>query len=152
VRAGRRGFSLIEMMVVVLVASILAGIGLLKYIDLRNTALTASLAGDVRSVQVAALNYYADFETWPPEAAAGQVPVGLAPYLPGGLTQSFVRPSYTLDYQSLVVDGDPMVAVAVSAGQPALLARFIATYGNRTPFFVMNGVLTYLIAGPGGTF
>lgn len=150
--AGRRGFTLIELLVVVLVIAILSGIGLLKYIDVRNTARTASLAGDVRAVQVGVLQYYADFEQWPAETGAGLVPAGLGPYLPGGLNQSFDRTEYVLDYQNLTVAGTPLIAVAITSADARLLAKFIATFAGRTPFFLSGGTLTYLIAGPGGTF
>lgn len=148
----RQGFSLIEVLVVVLVVGILAGIGLLKYIDVRNAARTAALASDVRAIQIAALHYYADFEQWPAESAPGQVPAGLGPYLPGGLNQSFDRPEYTLDYQNLTASGEPLIGVAVHSADPRLLAKFIATFAHRTPFFLAGGTLTYLIAGPGGVF
>ena len=79
------------MLVVMVVIGLLATIAVLKYIDVRNTARTAALTGDFRAVTVAVMNYYADHEVWPPETGAGQVPAGLASYLPGALTQSFDR-------------------------------------------------------------
>src|SRR5690606_22591140 len=79
----RRGFTLIEMLMVMVILGLLSALGLLKNIDLRATARTAALAADFRSVTVAALNHYADKDEWPPETGAGAVPAGLAPYLPG---------------------------------------------------------------------
>lgn len=148
----RRGFTLVELMVVVLVLAVLAGIGLLKYVDLRATARTASLAGDVRAIQMAAVNYFADFEQWPPEAAPGAVPTGLTGYLPGDLASSLDRQVYVLDFQNLVIGGEPLIGVAVTSTDARLVAKFIATFGSRAPYFLNGGTLTYLIAGPGGFF
>jgi prepilin-type N-terminal cleavage/methylation domain-containing protein len=145
----RPGFTIVELLVVIVVLSVLAGLGLLKYIDLRNTARTASLVADVRAVTVGAFGYYADYATWPPEAAAGQVPVGLQPYLGGELSVSFDRVFYQLDFENIDLGGTPMVGVAVHSADPQLLAKFIATYANRGPFFLNGGVLTYVIAAPG---
>ena len=71
---GRRGFTMIELLTVILVIAVLAGISLLKFLDLRNTARAAEVVGDFRTVMVAAYNYHADNETWPPESPAGAPP------------------------------------------------------------------------------
>jgi prepilin-type N-terminal cleavage/methylation domain-containing protein len=144
-----RGFTLIEMLMVLVVAALLAGLGLLKYIDMRATARTTSLAGDVRAIQAAAFAYFADFEQFPPDAAAGAVPTGLAPYLPGGLSTSFNRTFYVLDYQHFAFGFQPpLVGVAVTTTDAKLLAKLIATFAGRGPFYMVGGQLTYLIAGP----
>lgn len=145
----RRGFTLIEMLVVLVVLAILAGLGLLKYIDIRASARTASLADDVRNIHVASLAYFADFETWPPDAGTGAVPTGLATYLPGPLAGSLDRTHYVLDFQNVMVSGEPLVSVAITSTDSRVLAKFITTFGGRTPFYMNGGTLTYVIAGPG---
>ena len=42
----RRGFTLLELMVVVIFIALLAGIAVLKYIDMRNAAIAAGNSGD----------------------------------------------------------------------------------------------------------
>jgi len=137
---------------VMIVLGLLAAIALLKYIDLRNTARTAALAGDFRAVTVAVVNYYADHEVWPPESAPGQVPTGLAGYLPGGLNDTFDRPEYSLDYENLSVDPIPLIGVSVVSTDSRLMAKFVQTFSTKAPFFLNGGKLTYLIHGPGGFF
>jgi prepilin-type N-terminal cleavage/methylation domain-containing protein len=148
----RSGFTLVELLVVMIILGLLSSIALLKYVDLRATARTAALTGDFRSVTVAALNYYSDKEQWPPEAGAGMVPGGLESYLPGGLNASFTRPEYVLDYDNQSVSGSQLISIAVTTPDPRLMAKLIATFTNRAPFYVTGSTLSYLIAGPGGVF
>jgi prepilin-type N-terminal cleavage/methylation domain-containing protein len=149
----KRGFTLIELMVVVIVLGVLSGIGLLKYIDMRNAALATQMSQELRAVTVASLNYYADLEQWPPDAGAGAVPAGLGPLLPGQLSTSFDRGQYILDYEAI---GDPtsgyLIAVSVSTTDTRLFAKFVQYLGTKAPFSVAGNTLTYLIAGPGGVF
>lgn len=151
-----RGFTLIELLMVVIILGILAGIGLLKYIDLRNAAVAAQMAQELRAIQVAAFNYHADKEDWPPESGAGAVPLGLGPLLPGQLAGSFDRVDYLLDYENFGDAGGEggaiIIGVAVTAPDPRLFAKFVQYLGNKAPFFVSGSKLTYLIAGPGGIF
>lgn len=148
----RAGFTLIELLVVMIIIGLLASIALLKVVDLRANARTAALTGDFRSVTVAALNYYADHEVWPPDAGAGFVPSGLGSYLPGGLNTSFTRPEYVLDYDNQAVGGSPLVSISVTTSDPRLMAKMITSFTNRGPFYVTGSTLSYLIAGPGGVF
>jgi prepilin-type N-terminal cleavage/methylation domain-containing protein len=149
----RRGFTLIELLIVVLVLSILAGIALLKYIDLRNTALAAQVAEEMRAVQVAAMNYYADHEDWPPETGPGITPPGLAPLLPGQLSVSFDRGKYMLDYENFGSGApDVVIGIAATSSDPQLFAKLVQYLGKGSPFFVSGSKVTYLIAGPGGVF
>ena len=147
-----RGFTLVEMLMVMIVLGVLAGLGLLKYIDLRNTARTAALSADVRAIQIGAINYYADHEGWPPEAGPGQVPVGLEKYLAGGLAASFDRDYYVLDYESIMIGTEPLIGIAVESADSRLLAKFIASFVGKSPFIMVGGRLTYFISGPGGMF
>ena len=145
---GRRGFTLVEMLTVMIFIGVLAGIALLKYIDLRNTARTSSLAGDVRAVTVAVFSYYGDKDLWPAEVGAGTVPVGLEPYLPGELSQSFDRGFYALDYENIfTTPTQPIIGVSVTSTDVRLMAKFIDSFASKYPFFMNGGKLTFLIVG-----
>ena len=149
-KRNRRGFTLIELLVVMLVLAILASIAMLKYIDLRNSALAAQVTQELRAVQIAAFNYYADKEVWPAEVAGGAVPTGLGPLLPGQLATSFDRGKYLLDYENFG-SGAPqiVIGVAITTSDPKLFAKLVQYLGSQSPFFVAGNRLTYLIAGPG---
>lgn len=145
----RRGFTMVELLTVIIVIAVLAGIALLKYIDLRNTARAAEVAGDFRAVMVAAYNYQSDNEAWPPDGATGATPPALAPYLPGGFR--FTKPEYTLDYENLGVGGGAyVIGVTVTSPNADLMARLIRNLGTKFPYFAAGGTLTYIISEKGG--
>ena len=87
----RRGFTFIEVLVVMIVMSILATHAVLKYVDLRHRALSSSATADLQAVRLAAYSAWYEHSTWPADAGAGTVPPALTPYLPGGFT--FSRPA-----------------------------------------------------------
>ncbi len=151
----RSGFTLVELLVVIIVLSVLAGIAVMKYIDLRNAALAAQMAQEVRGIQIAAFNYYADKEVWPPSAGTGAVPAGLGPLLPGQLAGSFDRDNYEFTFENFGGDGDNrdmIVGVTITTDDEKLFNKFVRYLGNQAPFFVSGSKITYLIAGPGGGF
>lgn len=148
-RRNQRGFTLIELMTVVIVLSLLAAIALLKFQDLRNSARAAEVSGDIRVVTVAAYNYYADFQDWPPDGGVGVIPPALAPYLPGGF--QFSKPTHQIDFDNLGLGGGAyMIGVTISTGDADLMNKLIRNLGTKSPFFVAGGTLTYVIIGPDG--
>jgi prepilin-type N-terminal cleavage/methylation domain-containing protein len=88
------GFTLIEMMIVVVILSILAGILLPKTRDFRRRAIAAKAVGAMSVARTAAYQYNEATGGWPPSAGRGQVPAGLATYLPAGF--SFAVPEFDL--------------------------------------------------------
>lgn len=144
----RRGFTLIELLVVVIILSLLALLGILRFADLRNTARTTHVSGDIRTITVGAYNYYADNQEWPPEAGAGTTPAGLAPYLPGF---SFDKPEYTLDWDNFGVGGsDFMVGITITTSDASFMQKLERTLGKTYPYFKSGGSLTYIIVDMSG--
>jgi len=149
----RRGFTLIELMIVMLVMGVLAGLALLKSHDLRNAGIATQVSQEMRAVQVAAYNYYAGKETWPPETGPGGVPEGLGPLLPGQLATSFDREQYLLDYDTFGEEGSRIIGISAITDDPKLMAKLVAYLGSKAPAFFVNGnKVTYIISGPGGGF
>lgn len=144
---GRRGFTFVELLVAMIVFSILAGISLLRYKDLRNHAVAAAVASDLNGIRLAAYNHWADRESWPADAAPGVTPAALVPYLPQGF--SFTKPGYTLDWEG--GGGAFQAGVVVTATDPGLMAILARRLGNNSPFFIVGATLTYVIVGPAGT-
>ena len=94
----RRGFSLAELMVVVLIVSILAAIAQPKLSDVLVKARAADAYADMEVVRVAALAFQADLHVWPPDASRGVVPTGLDAFLPSNF--SLTKSDYQLDFDN----------------------------------------------------
>ena len=94
----RRGFSLAELMVVVLIVSILAAVAQPKLSDVLVKARAADAYADMEVVRVAALAFQANLHVWPPDATRGVVPTGLAAFLPADF--NLVKSDYQLDFDN----------------------------------------------------
>lgn len=71
-RRGERGFTLIELMIVVAIIAILAGILIPNFVNARAQAQTAACESNLRSIATALELYYADNQVYP---TAADVPV-----------------------------------------------------------------------------
>ena len=97
-RSNSRGFSLVELLLVVVIISILAAIVQPNLHQALLKARAADVVGELNLVKVAVLSYQSDHLTWPPDRNRGQIPPGLEDYLPDGF--SFTNPDYVLDYDN----------------------------------------------------
>lgn len=150
---GRRGFSFIELLVVMIVIGILAGLGVLKYIDLKHQAMSARAVADLHAIRLAGYGAWYETGAWPAEAGAGVVPAGLVPYL--GTNFSFARPEYTLDWENFVPpgggpSGGMQLGVVLTSSNARLTNALARNLADKVPFFIIDGNLTYVIVGPDG--
>ena len=73
-RVAKKGFTLIELMIVVAIIGILAAIAIPKFADLIIKSKESAAKGSLGSVRGAITIYYSDFEgTWPNSGAAGSL-------------------------------------------------------------------------------
>jgi prepilin-type N-terminal cleavage/methylation domain-containing protein len=149
----RTGFTIIELMMVMIVIGLLAGLAVLKYVDLRHRARAAQVAADLEAVRLAAYGAWYEHNGWPSDAGNGIVPADLVPYLPQNF--SFTKPEYSLDWENFVPPGGGpssgmQLGVVVTAASPRLQRTLEQTLGNRMPFISVGGTLTFIIVGPDG--
>ncbi len=73
-RDGERGFTLIELMIVVAIIAILAGILIPNFVNARSQAQTAACESNLRSIATALELYYADNQVYPTASGASVQP------------------------------------------------------------------------------
>ena len=70
-RRDRRGFTFAELMIVLLVITILAGMMVMRYIELKHRALAAQATSDMENVRLAAFTKFYDTGSWPSAPGPG---------------------------------------------------------------------------------
>jgi type II secretory pathway pseudopilin PulG len=139
---------MIELMTVMAVIGLLAALGIPRYRDMKRRAYSANIVSDFNTVRVAAYNYFADNNTYPPDGSIGAPPPALLPYLPKDF--SFDNGNYTLDYDVWPSPFNPtqlVVGVTVTSGDQELVnmvAKNVRAGGMGIN--VGNGY-TYIFAG-----
>ena len=96
--SNRRGVTLVEMLMVVLIISIIAAIAQPQVTGAIVRARAVDAISDMQVVRVAVFNYQADQQTWPSDVNQGIVPPGLETYLPEGF--DLAKDDYTLDFDN----------------------------------------------------
>ncbi|GAA1031897.1 hypothetical protein GCM10009557_28590 [Virgisporangium ochraceum] len=101
-----RGFTMIELLVVVVIIGVLVAIAVPVYLNYRKGAANKSAAADVRSAITAVEQYYTDNGNAYPAAPAPLVSADGVLKLTGGSEQTItVSPGNVLAYQNYLKDG-----------------------------------------------
>jgi general secretion pathway protein G len=152
----RRGFSFIEILIVMIIIGLLARIAIPRYSDMKRRAIAGSIVGDVHTIRTAAYTYYTEKNTWPPEYGPGVVPTELVSYLPGNF--SFTRPDFEYDYEewslSSGTPGNPqqeeIIALSVTTNDPLLAQQLLKLAGQGYVPFASGNKVTFFVSGVAG--
>jgi len=132
----RRGFTLIEMLTVVVVIGILANIALPMYRNVTQRADAAKIISDYHAIHVAAYSLFASNNQFPPTGIESQVPTELVPFLPEGFRFTYKNATYRWRRYSLP-SGTPgggsqpwLVALTVRSPDPVLLDAIENQFGG----------------------
>lgn len=96
------------------ILSILAAIAIPNFKSALLKAKAVDAVADLEVVRIGVVSYLADTSAWPPDAAVGVVPTGLAPYLPDDF--GFTKENYTLNYDNWTTHPPYFIAVTVETG------------------------------------
>lgn len=154
----RRGFSIVELLVVLTLMGVLVRLGMPRYSYLRRQAAARAIVGDVQAVRVAAYNYNSEKNAWPTETTGGSPPPDLMAYLPAGF--DFQRAEYSLDWEVWQTPGgigantatSVVIGLAVESSDTLLVSALRSAARVGIPFMVTGARTTFLFAGFGGNY
>ena len=125
-----KGFTMMELMIVMTVIGILAAVAIPAYFGLVSNTRAAQAVADLQAVRAAVYLSYGDTGKWPDESQAGVAPDGLAANLPRNF--SFTNQWYTIDYDNwmplhqwgtLPPGTTTAIGVSIVCRDPKLLTR-----------------------------
>lgn len=86
-RNGRRGFTLVEIMIVVVIIGLLAAIAIPTFSRVKLKSQAARMANDFRQFEAAFQRYSLELGSLPGATGLGLIPTGMGGYLPDSYTQ-----------------------------------------------------------------
>lgn len=150
-RRGRRGFTLVELLMAMTIVGLLSAIAVPKFRHVKRRATATQILGDFDVVRVAALSFYVDSGYFPAEVGSGATPKNLKKYLPTNF--KFKKAQWTLDYENWELKAQPrftktgvLVGVSITTRDAALGQTAMQLLGNA-PTFTVGKKYTFLIAG-----
>lgn len=150
-----RGFALVEMMTVLLVAGSLTRVAAPNVEVMLHRARAADILGDIRVVELAAFEHYSATRTWPETTDTGEVPPELTDNLPEDF--AFRSDHHTLTWQRWKLrDGLPghpqtesLAGVTVSIPDDEIGAALLEMLGPSRARLTVGKHYIIVLAGEG---
>ena len=151
-RADRPGFTLVELLVVILLLGILARLAIPAYQSITLRARAAAALSEIKTVQMAAYTYNIDTGDWPADVYPGIVPPELERYLDD--PDAFRGEGYQLDWENWVLpDGSPMhpqtgvlLGISVVTESDRLGRALVDLVGSGAAKYTLGDNYTFVIA------
>lgn len=117
-----RGFSLVELVVVIMILGILAAIAVPNFIKTSKKSSTSAAARQLRVIDDALNRYYFENQTWPPSSTTGTVPKQLLTYIDDS---SFSGPTFLGGTAAWVYSEPKNYGKLEVTGSTATLAQYL---------------------------
>lgn len=149
-RRARRGFTFVEILMVLTIVGLLSSIAVPKFRDVRRRATAAQILGDFDVMRHAAMSFYADSGHFPTEVTKGKVPAGMEKYLPDNFDMT--KPQWTLDYENWALKTQTKytktgIVIGVSVTTPdSMLGRTAMKLIGNTPSYTVGKKYTFLVS------
>ena len=148
----RQGFTLVELLVVILLLGILARLAIPAYQSVTLRARAAAALSEIKTVQLAAYSYNIDTGQWPPDVSRGVTPPELDPYLND--PEAFVGDGYLLDWDNWILpDGSPLhpetgilLGISLVTADERLGQALVDLVGGGAAEFTIGEHYTFVIA------
>jgi hypothetical protein len=142
---------MVEVVTVALIMGTLVRISMPNFHEVLLKARAAEVAGDFEVVRVAVEQYHATYLHWPEDGYTGQVPDGLAAFLPDGF--NFNRAGYQLDWENWTLpDGLPqdpqsggLLGISIVTSDRALGAEVEDVLGGAMAHYQLGNKYTFVV-------
>jgi prepilin-type N-terminal cleavage/methylation domain-containing protein len=139
-RFGRRGWTMIELLMVLLIMGILVNLAVPALRVIRRRAEAAHVIADVRAIHIGAQSHHAETGSFPDTENFGVVPAAMVPALPEGFEFRYGDVRYRWHRYALP-DGLPafpgqtvLLAVEVQAASAEMASMIRSLYKGRLTF------------------
>jgi type II secretory pathway pseudopilin PulG len=148
---GRRGFTMLGVLTAVVILGTLVRVAIPNLHHVLLNARAAEVIGDFEAVRVAVGDYRAAHASWPRDGYTGEIPPGLAEYLPEGFR--FEGAGYRLDWENWVLpsglpgqpDREVLLGISIVTDDPELGYAVADILGGSMASYALGSSYTFVV-------